>query len=228
LSDYWINFWNNNELIHNVNPQSQIGRTLNKKPITNKEWQKVIDFLSNEIQLNKNHDILDLCAGNGLISIPFSKKCKSVASIDYSKKLIDEINRNKKQNVTTLIQDIRKLKFKKDRFDKVIFYFSIQHFSYKETIEILMNIHRWLKKGGCVYIGDIPNLNQIWKFYNTTERRTEYFHSIIKSVPIIGTWFQPQFFTNAADLIGYKKSKIITQPSNFLNAHYRFDFIAYK
>ena len=69
-NNYWENFWNENNILNSENPQNQVGRALNKEPISEELWIKTLSYIFNTINITSNDVVLDLCAGNGLITLP--------------------------------------------------------------------------------------------------------------------------------------------------------------
>jgi ubiquinone/menaquinone biosynthesis C-methylase UbiE len=223
--DYWIKFWNEDEIINCDNLQNQIGRTIKKTPISEDNWQFTLSFIAENLELRKEDDLLDLCAGNGLISIPFSKICNSVTSVDISNVLIEKINSKGCPNIKTIIADARDLDFEQNSFSKIIIYFAIQHFSEQETILLFEKLNRWLRPGGILLIGDVPDISKLWDFFNDKVRQKAYIDSIKFNKPIIGTWFTKEFLSNLAFYSGFKECFHISQPEQLINHTHRFDII---
>jgi ubiquinone/menaquinone biosynthesis C-methylase UbiE len=225
---FWKKYWTNSDITKRVNLQAQVGRTINRQPIDDSLWDLTLEYIKNQLELGEDDEILDLCGGNGLISIPFSLICKSVILADISETLLNQIDTYVHKNITAIHSDILTLSFTDESFDKVIFYFAIQHFDEKEVLSILQKVFKWLRKGGSFYIGDIPDMLKIWSFYNTKERKRAYFNSILDDKPIIGTWFTKDFLIKAGDFLNYSDCKTLNQPSYQINSHYRFDMILKK
>ena len=97
-NNYWEKFWNENEILDSENPQNQIGRAINKQPISEELWIRTLSYIFNIIEITKKDVVLDLCAGNGLITLPLSEKVNRVVAVDISKKLISSLNYKKKRN----------------------------------------------------------------------------------------------------------------------------------
>ena len=226
--DFWVKFWNSNKILNNSDPQLQIGRSINKKPIDKDKWKYTLQYIENLIELNKNDRLLDLCAGNGLISVPFSEKCHHVTAVDISEKFIDRIRILECHNITTFVNDARKITFDANSFNKVIIYFALQHFDEKDTISLFEKILNWLENDGLLFIGDIPDANKIWTYFNNKERESVYFDSIKNNQPIIGYWFTKEFILKLGNYIGFKECKVLDQPDCLINSHYRFDIILKK
>ncbi len=199
--------WNSN--YKNSDPQLQIGRSINKKPINEDNWIFTLQYIEKHINLNIQDRLLDLCAGNGLISIPYSEKCKHITAVDISKTLINRINSFGRQNVTTITNDVRKIIFKNRSFSKVIIYFALQHFDEKDTIRLFEKIFNWLEYEGLLFIGDIPDADRLWNYFNNEERENAYFNSIKDSKPIIGFWYTKEFLLKLGNFIGFKECKVL-------------------
>jgi len=226
--DYWVDFWNTNDILENSDLQLQVGRAINKVPITQEKWNLTLQNIREKLKLNADDTLMDICSGNGLITFAFSKYVKEIVAVDISEKLISQINKANISNVTTIIADIRELAFEENKFSKIIFYFALQHFTEQETLFIFKKINKWLKKGGKCYIGDIPDRDKIWKFFNTEERENAYFNSLENDTPIIGNWFNKSVLGKLASYCGFSKSEIINQNEDMINAHYRFDILLIK
>lgn len=224
--NYWIEYWQNNKIINQPNDHAKVGRTIKGHPISDKIWKRTLSEIFKQIKLSKNDDVLDLAAGSGSITKPCSSIAKHVVAVDISKKLLSCIPKTK--NIRILVSDVRDLKFNNEVFDKIIFNFAIQHFSDKEVIELSHNLFNWVKTGGLIYIGDIPDSTKLFKFYNNYERKQALFKSITTGKPIIGYWFQKQFLKEVFKAAGFKKVTIVNQPKYFMNTHYRFDIILKK
>lgn len=156
-----------------------------------------------------------------MISIPFAKIVKSVHAVD----ICDDFLSNYKDipNIKAITADIMECDFNSEEFNKIIFYFSLQHFTYRETVLLYEKIYKWLCKEGIAYIGDIPDANKLFSFFNTRERHELLFSSIKKNEPIIGTWFTKEFLLRLSLHVGFKQVEIVEQPSYLINSHYRFD-----
>lgn len=225
-NNYWIDFWNKNNIINKNNVHEKVGRTIKGVPIKEEQWKDVINDLENQLELNKNDDVLDIAAGSGALSIPFSKIVNSVIAVDISEKLINDLNGI--ENIKTILADARSIEFNEAQFSKIILYFALQHFSEKETMLLFKKIYKWLKPGGFFYIGDIPDSDKKFEFFNNRERESAYFNSILTDEPIIGTWFNKEFLEKLGIFIGFKQATLIEQPEEYINAHYRFDILLRK
>ncbi len=226
-SNYWRNHYKLSS--KHKDPQMQVGRTLNKVPMSAELFKKLLKNIEEKLEIGSDDVVLDLCCGNGLITNYLAPKCKFVVGVDFTKKLIDEMNKRKRSdNILGIVEDITKIKFKNNSFDKVLFYFSIQHFSYVQTVRLFNSVNSWLKKGGIFYIGDILDNDRIWNFFNTRSREHFYFKSVESENPMPGTWYTKDFLEKLGKYANFRECRVVEQSQEFIHSHYRFDMIYKK
>jgi 2-polyprenyl-3-methyl-5-hydroxy-6-metoxy-1,4-benzoquinol methylase len=92
-SDYWVTYWQGDCILQRRNLPMQVDRTVNQVPINDARWDYTLAAIDNLLKVGKDDHLLDLGAGNGLISKPFSKKCCSVTAVDISSGLLNQIDR---------------------------------------------------------------------------------------------------------------------------------------
>jgi cyclopropane fatty-acyl-phospholipid synthase-like methyltransferase len=220
-NDYWEHFWKTNSIIAKEGIHEKVGRTINGKPISKQDWEMILTDIEQQLELNDKDILLDIAAGSGAIAIPFSKKVKSITAIDYSKTLLSAIEEN--HGINKIHADVREYRFAENSFSKIVFYFALQHFSEEETVHLFSKIHNWLKPGGICFIGDIPDVDCKFNFFNSIERQNVYFEALSNGNPIIGTWFKKDFIYQLGLFAGFKAVNIIDQPKEYINSHYRFE-----
>ena len=221
---YWSNFWieRGQESVA-ADRQAQVLRTTNGKPIEDESFQPILDWVLLNLELCPTDDVLDLCCGNGIFSLPIAERCRSVYGVDVSFDFVSSIEASERPNITTLASDIRNLDFPAERFDRVLLYAGIQYFSLSEAYCLIANIWNWLRPNGVLLLGDVPDLENRWAFFRTTEQRRNYFDSLAAGKPIIGTWFQFDWLRFAGDSAGFSNCELLRQPEGFPYAHFRYD-----
>ena len=226
-SDYWVQFWKDHgQRTRSEDPQTQVLRTLNRKPIDDEKWQYTLGVIEEVINPGPNDDILDLCCGNGLVARKLLESARSVTAVDVSDCLVKSIGEVK--GITPIISDIRTVQFEPETFHKIVFYAGLQYFSDREVIAIFERVFLWLRTEGLFYIGDIPDVERIWTFYNDREREGAYFDSIKFGKPIIGTWFDRKFLQKLSNYVGFSQCRTLTQDKELIYSSYRFDMIMKK
>ena len=223
---YWTNFWvKHGAASINSNVHTQVLRTLQKKPISENSWQNTLDFVYNQMQLTTGHQMLDLCCGNGLFSQYFDKNCERLLAVDISADLLTPLSKIPETSIKPFQADIRALELSEREFDRVLLYAALQYLNESEAVQLFENIVKWLKPGGIFYIGDIPDRNQLWEFFDDGNRKSDYFKSLNNGNAVIGTWFEPEWVYELGKYAGFSSVEIIKQPEYMIYHSYRYDAI---
>ena len=121
IADFWLKYYNSDEVVGHNNLQQNVGRTKNGNPISDNLWKKSIKHIKNQIDLRKSDDILEVCCGNGMVVGELSKYCNTATGIDYSDKLLKQLIK-KYPNVKCEWEDVLKSKLDYNTYDKSILY----------------------------------------------------------------------------------------------------------
>jgi len=181
------------------------------------------------MQLNEASSVLELCCGNGVWTLPLSKRVKQITAVDFSKPLLGvlaaELARQNITNVTVKMEDVVAMALDgHPPYTHVFLYFALQHFSERETVLLFEKAHALLKHtGGMFYIGGIPDRLKLWDFANTREYEKIYFDEVKHETPSIGTWFIQEDLVRLADYAGFSSCERIALPGWQMNSHFRFD-----
>ncbi|MAY82593.1 MAG: hypothetical protein CMP59_00505 [Flavobacteriales bacterium] len=225
MSKYWANYWNQ---IDASKKQVSVGRTKFGLPVEEVLFARELADIKKHLRLEKEDVVLDLCAGNGLITEDIHNYVKKVIAIDYSKPLLDEFVVSS-DNVELQHQDLSKYNFKAVNYNKVVWYFAIQHFSLEHSAQIIRNCLDNLGQGGILFIGDIPDIDKKWEFYSKIDYKKFYFDTLIENRDHIGNWFQKDFFRFLLNYLGYEgQYTILEKPDYHFNNGVRFDLLVEK
>lgn len=223
-SERWLDFWRaHGRSAGDHDPQTQVLRTSNRQPIAPERWQDTLIYLDRLFPVGPVDDVLELCCGNGLFSAHFARRGRTITAVDISPDLLDKLIQQSLPNVTTLCSDVRQAEFAEGAFSRILLYAGIQYFSEGEVVLLFQKMHRWLRPGGLLFIGDIPDRARLWSFYNTPERRSQYFENCTNDQDVVGTWFDSLWLRYLAERTGFQKADAIPQPSGQIYAHFRFD-----
>jgi ubiquinone/menaquinone biosynthesis C-methylase UbiE len=226
----WKNYWETvTDKMDEKNVHTQVLRTVNKQPISDELFSELLDFTTVNLEMKSGDVLLDLCCGNGIITDHLVSKCSFALGVDFSPKLINEINKRiNSGKILGIVHDITNIQLKHNSFDKILMYAGIQYLTYKQTVKLFSSFYHWLKPKGIAYIADIPDESRMWNFFNSPERESAYFDGIQKEEPIIGNWFTMPFLEKLARRNNYAEYKTFNQPKEFINSHYRFDMTLRK
>jgi cyclopropane fatty-acyl-phospholipid synthase-like methyltransferase len=226
--DYWVRYWTKNPIFDETNPQAQVARTVHRVPIDVGRWQAQLAEIERTLNLRADDTLLDLCAGNGLIAMPFSRKCRTVTAVDISKALLEKIDLGVYPNIEVVVADVRNVELRSNAYSKGAMYGALQYFSEREAIGIFESIYVAMKPGGVFLVGDIPDIDRLFDFYNKPKWVAAYFDSLKSGTPAIGTWFKKEILSEMARYVGFRQASAQMQQSSLINSHYRFDLLLTK
>lgn len=229
MSEYWKHYWARHAAsLAAGDPFRQVLRTLNGEPQTMELLQRISDRIVEELDLQPNHRVLDLCCGNGLLSAELARRCRRVIGVDFCKSLVAETPRWGQRNIAMVVGDVDEIRFLPACFDRVTVFAALQHLSEAEVARLLARLERWLRPGGVVLLTDIPDRARMWSFYDDAGRESDYFEALRGDAPILGTWFDRSWLEKAAAHVGFIEPCSVDQPEDWWFAHYRFDFLCTK
>lgn len=228
--EYWKqNFIDRNIVANSNDLQLNIARTKNGKVVNSEEWKKTIDYIINLLNINSKSVILELCCGNGVIIGELSKFAKKAVGVDYSPILLDQLKSNyNSKNIEVVCQDVKAIDLPTSEYDQIIIYFSIQHFSERDSFLLIEKCINSLKSNGKILIGDIPDEDKKWTYINKPEHHIDYFKRLKEVRPKIGNWFKKEFFYAMNDYFHNTRFEILEQPNYQINSDHCFDIIISK
>ncbi len=175
--------------------------------------------------------LLDLCCGNGIITEMIAEQCYSITGIDQSEVLIkDAKDNNKSKNVRFIVGDVMRLSsyFENETFNKIYLQFSFQYFDKKGLgKQLIKEALQLLDKGGKLFIGDIPDKNKLFVFYNTIPKLFYLITSKLRNKNPMGKFWKKNELYKICEELNVKGHPI-KQSSDLPYSWYRFDFLITK
>jgi SAM-dependent methyltransferase len=204
----------------------QVQKTVSGQPITPAQLEAQILDIRKALDIRNDDFIMDMCCGNGIITAEISKFCSAVIGIDFSEPLIKIAGKyNNPENVTyfcmsVLDQNIKRLVNKP--FTKIYMYDALQHFKEDDLQKILELVLEISGSKPVILIGGIPDVDKLWDFYDTDERREEYRRRKSQNQEAIGTWWNRNYIKEVCLQNGFE-CEFLSQNPILHSAHYRFD-----
>jgi SAM-dependent methyltransferase len=228
----WKKYWNETpNKFGETEFLRQLGKTVSGIPITPEQFSAQLADIRKALNINTNDLILDMCCGNGIITAQLSKVCLFIVGVDFSEPLISIA---KKYNMPTNVQYYcmsaldPDIKFITDKpFTKVYMYEALQHFEENDLVRLLMLIKEISVPDVVIFLGGIPDIDRIWDFYDTEERRLDYERRKKENREAIGTWWKQSIIHEASKQCGFESNVLIQNPL-LHSAHYRFDVLLTK
>lgn len=223
----WKSFWNEFPVkFMETDFLKQVEKTVGGKPISPVQFEAIISDIHNALGTQKDDVVLDICCGNGVITAIMSKACKSIVGVDYSEPLIKIAQKyNKPENASYFQRSVLELDSKKlpnTPFTKIYMYEALQHFNEDDFPKILNLIKEVADPNMVIFIGSIPDVDKLWDFYDTDERRKDYMIRKSKNQEAIGTWWKQKHIVDMSLQNGFE-CEILLQSQVLHTAHYRFD-----
>jgi len=118
-------------------------------------WYERVIFANQRIKLNS--EVLDIGCGDGVYSgLFYSRKAKNIDAIDIDKNAIKHAKKNYfRKNVNFYNSNIQDWLKHQNKYDIILMFAVIEHFSFKNGILVLKKISSSLKKGG-IFFGSTP------------------------------------------------------------------------
>lgn len=218
----WEKFWNNVAISSN----NELGQVLRND---SKSIQLTVNNIVDHLKIGSNDNVLDVCCGNGLITNKISKQCNSIIGVDISSELL-EIASSKYQNIDFVKSSAIELSnhFQEGQFDKIYLQFSLQYFDKSGQGEkVISEMLKVLKPRGKIFIGDIPNHQKKWNYYNSISKRFFYITSKLKGTNRMGKFWKKEELDSLCKTFNVN-GLYINQEDILPYSHYRFDYLIQK
>jgi ubiquinone/menaquinone biosynthesis C-methylase UbiE len=112
------------------------------------------------LEVTPSDEVLDLCCGNGLLTIRVVRAARQVTGVDFSHLLLQQAqNISAADNITYLEGDARSLDalLAGRKFDKAFMSAGFQYFDWQSGQDVLRGLRKVVKPGARVAILDVPD-----------------------------------------------------------------------
>ncbi len=205
---------------------SQVKRTVNGKPIPQKQIDMIVEAVCNGLDLSVDDTLLDLCCGNGALTTYLFEQCKGGLGVDFSPYLINIASKHfvKRPQESFKLQDVGEFVDtypEPEQFSKAICYGSFMFLPHESAYKLLSTLRLRFTSIRKLYIGNLPDKLMMSEFFSGRDYRPG-----IENDPgaPIGIWRTKQEFIELSEETGWS-STIVRMPPEFFAAHYRFDAI---
>jgi hypothetical protein len=209
--DTWKDFWQNYrnvEVEREDDLYFQVGKTVNKKPVSPELLQKMIANIRRDLDLQSDDFLFEFCCGNGLITYELKDEVRKVVALDFSEHLIATAKKYKSaDNVRyftgSALDPLNKFLDDGETPTKYLMNDSLGYFQEADLSIILHNI----KSGNTPFkflITGIPAEPRVLNFYNTPERLKIYeaFLSGEVTYDAMGKWWKPDVIESICRELG--------------------------
>jgi SAM-dependent methyltransferase len=117
-------------------------------------------YIVGGLEIGQDDVVLDLCCGNGLVTVRVAARAKSVVGVDFSQLLLQQAGAiSSAPNVTYVEGDARNLSASigNQVFDKAYISAAFQYFDRATGRDVLIGLRNAVRPGGKVAVLDIPD-----------------------------------------------------------------------
>lgn len=210
-------------------PFVQVGRTVNGVPVGSGQIRLLANTITERLQLQPSDTLLDLCCGNGLVTVELARSCRLVIGVDYSLRHIEEAHRRYPGgNMSFLHRSATELTpadFPDGFPTKFCMNQGLQDFTDTGLGELLQMLRRHAGWECVLYLTDVPDAGKLDAFCDTPARRAEFERRRATATELIGTWWDRDHIAAIFAAAGFAAEIVEPEPGRF-TAHYRFDVLA--
>jgi cyclopropane fatty-acyl-phospholipid synthase-like methyltransferase len=224
---HWQEYWNKNPTKFAEDDfLRQADKTVAGLAIAPAQFAAQVSDIRSALAIGKDDVVLDMCCGNGIITVEVSRVCASIVGIDYSEPMIRRANKyNRRKNMTYFrasaldpaIEGLAAIPF-----TKIYMYEALQYFAETDLVKLLTIIKNLSRSDARIFFGGVPDKARIWDFYDTEERRADYRRRLMENREAIGTWWERGYIEKVSLEHGYE-AQFLPQSALLHSAHYRFD-----
>lgn len=230
----WQKFWNgyrNEEATTEDELLFQVGRTIDRKPISRDAYQLMIERTSQLLELQPEDLLLELCCGNGLVTFDLAERVRKINAVDFAEHLIAAAKKLKSRaNIQYFCADSREAieACREDNFypTKILMNAALAYFDVPDLKALLAGLLQHNQgRDFLALFTDVPNQEWMRRFYDTPERFARFTENQKRAENDndgLGKWWDPQELRELTKDLGLEVS-IRSQPEMLSN--YRMDVL---
>jgi len=206
----------------------QVGHTENGQPITDDQFNAMVDRISNELDLQPDDVLLDLCCGNGAFTRILAGHVRTAVGIDFSPALIAVAQKSSQaSNLTYLSGDAknppRETKVG-DRFNKVLMNAALQHFSFSDFRSLLRDLVAQSTPDRMILLAFVPNSERRDEFEATLKPGMALRLRRLFGRDLIGHWYSRETVTRLCAEMGLQ-AEFLPVDSSIDGSRYRINIL---
>ena len=208
----------------------QVGKTINGKDVSDEQLELIVKTIIDQLDLSGKDKVLDLGCGNGLLTKKISACVQEITGLDLTAELYKiALEYNSSNNIRYINENIFDIDVKqyKNKFSKVYLYEVVQHLSLLEVDKLLIILNDITSSNAIIFIGGILDVDRKWDFFDTDERKSRYFDSLLSDIDPLGTWYYKDYFKYLAAKNNLNL-ECKSQCDELYTSHYRFDCVLWK
>lgn len=158
----------------------EVGKTVDQRPISKSAFKQSIELIASDLDLKSNDILLELCCGNGLMSLPLASLVSRVYAVDFAHHLINNARRFRPApNIDYVCADAVSYMtgLATDRSyipSKILLGDALCYFE-PDSLGHILKVATELTDDKVAFLASgVPSDELKWNFYNTPERIRRY------------------------------------------------------
>lgn len=203
----------------------QVRRTIYGKPVPDEQIQMIVDSMRDGLLLSGGDRLLELGCGNGALSRYLFDGCVEFVGVDFSDYLISVAQRNFEAPGRRFIADdaihFLRREIHPERFSKALCYAMLSYLSDAQTGAVLSELAMRFTGIATLFLGNLPDREHAHRFFPEGK---DFSAELDDPASQIGQWRSPEQLEALAAQAGWR-TRIERMPSNFYQAHYRYNAV---
>jgi cyclopropane fatty-acyl-phospholipid synthase-like methyltransferase len=210
----------------------QVGATVGGRAISAEQVSALLADCRRALELGADDTLLDLCAGNGVITSVLANDVKDAVGIDFSQPYIENARKHKaRPNLLYLVHDASRLDTCEELkghlpVSKVMCYAALAYLTPPQVDSMLGFIAAHASPDIRVLLGSVLDKARLWNFFNTWPRKVNYILRVqlLRREFGLGRWWTRAELSTIAARNGFS-CEFVTQSPLLHTAHYRYDVL---
>ncbi len=207
----------------------QVKRTICGRPMGDEQITISAEVARSALNLDQSDVLLDLCCGNGLVTVRLAETCRFVYGVDYASDLIELARRHyAAANIRYIHCDAAELTVAQldgVRPSKIAMIAGLQYFTVANLERLLATIARLTGGAAPMFFSDIPDVDHLYDFYDTPERRAWHAQQEKIGTEPMGTWWSRTDLEQIFHSSGYTADFRDQEPHRYAAYYHRFDLL---
>lgn len=185
----------------------QVGHTEGGAPITDRQLAAMTGDLETLLDLDPSDRLLDLCCGNGAVTVRLAPRVAACTGLDLSGHLIDVARKyNAPVNTTYQQADLKRLAqvppLEPEPFSKVLMHAALQHFRPADLEPLLRAILARCGPDPVIVFGFVPEHGKQKALFSTLRKRLYRTYLQVTGQDVFGHWWSRRDLETVADKLG--------------------------
>lgn len=209
--------------------REQVGRTAKGGvPTPEAELALVVEEAATRLDLGAGDRLLDLCCGNGYLTVRLARRAAEVVGVDFSRPMLELARRHHGGEGTSYrfgsVLELEAVVGDLPPFSRACMLESLHYFEPRHLPRLLEGLRGHTTPDAVLYFSGIPDATRKDAFFDTPERKAEHERRKAAGTDGMGHWWDPDLLRTRSAEAGLD-CRILPQSRELHTAYYRFDAV---